>query len=201
MTTALTLVWPALTHLDSYRQALEHGWSPDNVRGEVARVDELRAIEADAEAFLRALVDREATGSPITMPDGTRLQRLPGYRRWMWTDEFVGTIGFRWQPGTTALPPHVLGHIGYSVVPWMRGRGYATAALGLLLPDAWAEGLTSVDLTVEPHNQASRRVIEANGGVLLEAFTAPAAYGHKRGLRYRIQAPARALVPQGEQRR
>jgi len=41
----------------------------------------------------------------------------------MWDDEFAGSIGFRWQPGTSALPPHCLGHIGYAVVPWKQGRG------------------------------------------------------------------------------
>ncbi len=80
----------------------------------------------------------------------------------------------------------VLGHIGYAVVPWKRGLGYATTALRLLLPEAKAEGLRYVELTVEPTNQASRYVIEANGGVLIEEFVAPAAFGHRDGLRYRI---------------
>lgn len=111
------LVWPGREYLASYREALERGWSPDNVRGEVARVAELDAIAADADAFLASLVDREARGAPLTMPDGTQARRLPGYRKWMWDQQFVGTIGFRWQPGTDALPPHVLGHIGYAVVP------------------------------------------------------------------------------------
>jgi len=35
----------------------------------------------------------------------------------MWDGEFCGQIAFRWQPGTEALPPHCLGHVGYSVVP------------------------------------------------------------------------------------
>jgi predicted acetyltransferase len=182
----LSLVWPTRERLPSYVQALERGWSPDNVRGDFARVQELNAIEKDADAFLASLVDREAKGAPIAMPDGTMVKRLPGYRRWMWDGEFVGSIGFRWQPGTAALPPYVLGHIGYAVVPWKRNQGHATRALALLLPDARAEGLSHVDLTVEPHNLASRRVIEANGGVLLEEFEAPAAYGHTKGLRYRI---------------
>lgn len=182
----LELVWPAHEYLDSYHRALVRGWSPDNVRGETARLEELRAIEADADGFLGRLVDREAVGAPISLPDGTEVPRLPGYRKWMWAGELVGTIGFRWQPGTSNLPPYVLGHIGYAVVPWMRGRGHATEALRLLLPDARAEGLPHVDLTVEPDNRPSRRVIEANGGILVEAFTAPAAYGHKHGLRYRI---------------
>ncbi|HUR33765.1 MAG TPA: GNAT family N-acetyltransferase [Vicinamibacterales bacterium] len=179
-------MWPSRAYLASYRDALHRGWSPDNVRGDTARREELGKIEADADAFLAGLVDREARGGPITFPDGTTVQRLPGYRRWMWDGGFVGTIGLRWQPGTDALPPHVLGHIGYAVVPWRRGRGYATAALRLLLPEARAEGLTQVELTVEPHNLASRHVIEENGGIFVEAFVAPEAYGHKHGLRYRI---------------
>jgi len=182
----MELVWPSRPYLPSYIDALNRGWSPDNVRGDLARLEELQKIATDPDKFLAALVDREAKAGPITMPDGTIVPRLPGYRRWMWDAELVGTIAFRWQPGTEALPPYVLVHIGYAVVPWMRGRGYASAALRLLLPEAKAEGLGHVDLTVEPHNLASRHVIEANGGVLLEEFVAPEAYGHKRGLRYRI---------------
>jgi predicted acetyltransferase len=182
----LHLVWPAHEYLPGYLAALNRGWSPDNVRGDVARREELARIADDADAFLASLVDREARGAPIVLPNGTFARRLPGYRRWMWDGEFVGTIGFRWQPGTSELPPHVLGHIGYSVVPWKRGRGYATAALALLLPEARAEGLTHVDLTVQPDNLSSRHVIESNGGVLVEEFVPPAAYGHSRALRYRI---------------
>ena len=95
-------------------------------------------------------------------------------------------IGLRWQAGTQELPLHCLGHIGYSVVPWKRRLGYATSALAQLLPEAKAEGLLYVELTTEPENAGSRRVIEANGGVLIEHFTKPAQYGATPGLRYRI---------------
>jgi predicted acetyltransferase len=183
---SLHLVWPAREHLAEYLAALNRGWSPDNVRGDVARREELARIAGNADAFLASLVDREGRGEPIVLPDGMTVRRLPGYRRWMWDGEFAGTIGFRWQPGTSELPPHVLGHIGYSVVPWKRGRGYATAALALLLPEARAEGLTWVELTVQPENTASRHVIESNGGVLVEQFVPPPAYGHRLALRYRI---------------
>jgi len=70
----------------------------------------------------------------------------------MWDGEFCGSIGFRWQPGTTALPPYCLGHIGYSAVPWKRGNGYATTALRLLLSDARARGLAFVELTTDADN-------------------------------------------------
>ena len=68
------------------------------------------------------------------------------------------------------MPSHVLGHIGYSVVPWKRRRGYATRALGLILSDAHAEGLEYVEITTDLDNIASQRVIEANGGLLVERF-------------------------------
>ena len=84
------------------------------------------------------------------------------------------------------MPPYILGHIGYAVVPWKRGHGHATDALRLLLPELKAEGLRYVEVTVEPQNLSSRHVIEANGGVFVEEFTAPEMYGSKPGVRYRI---------------
>ena len=84
------------------------------------------------------------------------------------------------------LPPYCLGHVGYSVVPWKRGRGYATRALALLLPDARKEGLEFVEITTDADNIASRKVIEANGGTLIENFQKPHNYGEAESLRFRI---------------
>ncbi|MFL5538453.1 MAG: GNAT family N-acetyltransferase [Longimicrobiaceae bacterium] len=182
----MELVWPAGEHLPGYVDALERGWSADNVRREAAIREQLDHIARDPAGFLRGMVDREAKGPPVILPDGSTVPRLPGYRKWMWDGEFCGSIGLRWQPGTSALPPHVLGHIGYAVVPWKRGRGYATLALKLFLPDARAEGLEYVEVTTDPDNVPSQRVILANGGVLVERFTKLPQYGSDEGLRYRI---------------
>lgn len=179
------LVWPSIEYLPSYVRALEQGWSPDNLRPEEGH-EELDRIALDAERFLAEQVDREAKGPPVRLPDGSTVARLPGYHKWMWDGEFCGSIGFRWQPGTTALPPYCLGHIGYSVVPWKRGKGYATRALELLIPEARQEGLAYVELTTDADNIASRRVIEANGGTLVERFNKPAGYGGAPSLRFRI---------------
>jgi predicted acetyltransferase len=46
--------------------------------------------------------------------------------------------------------------------------------------------LPFVEITTDGENIASQRVIEANGGVLIEAFIKPAQFGSKPGLRYRI---------------
>ena len=182
----MELVWPAKPYLASYAAALATGWSSDNVRGKVAADEHLAKIEKDADAFLASLVDREARGDPITLPDGSKVKRLPGYVRWMWDGDYCGSIGLRWQPGTEALPPYCLGHIGYAVVPWKHRRGYATSALRQMLPAARDEGLRYVEVTTDRDNLASQRVIQANGGALVEEFLALPAYGGKPHLRYRI---------------
>jgi predicted acetyltransferase len=184
--TEFQLVWPGREFLAEYVRALERGWSPDNVRGQAAAREELDAIADSPEAFLASLVDREAAAGPITLLDGSLVPRLPGYRRWMWDGEFCGSIGFRWAPGTEALPPHCLGHIGYAVVPWKQRRGYATRALARVLQDARTEGLRYVDIVTGPENVASRRVGESNGGVIVEDFVTVASLGSQRQLRYRI---------------
>jgi len=188
----MDLVWPAAEYLPSYVAALEQGWSPNNVRPEAAQ-EELDHIARDAADFLARQIDRQGSGPPVILPDGSTFKRLPGYRRWLWDGEFCGSIGFRWQPGSNELPPHVLGHIGFAVVPWKRRRGYATRALALLLDGVrqeHIEGLTYVELTADPDNIASQRVIIANGGQLVERFTKPVEYGSSDSLRFRIPLPA-----------
>jgi predicted acetyltransferase len=181
----MELVWPAAQYLSGYVHALQQGWSPDNLRPQAA-AEELAEIAQDSARFISEQVDREAKGPPISLPGGRTVPRLPGYSRWMWDGEFCGSISFRWQPGSTELPVYCLGHIGYSVVPWKRGRGYATRALQLLLPEARREGLAYVELTTDADNIASQRVIESNGGALVERFRKPAGYGGAESLRYRI---------------
>jgi RimJ/RimL family protein N-acetyltransferase len=107
----MELVWPSHQHLAGYVDALDRGWSPDNVRSEAGREE---------------------------------------------------------------------------VVPWKRGRGYATRALALLLPDAATEGLAYGELTTDLGNAGSQAVIRANGGELVEQFQKPAAYGDAVSLRFRI---------------
>jgi predicted acetyltransferase len=185
-TRAMELVWPATQFLTGYVHALRQGWSPDNLRPAAAE-EHLARIAENPDRFLDEQVDREAKGPAVTLPDGSTVPRLPGYSRWMWDGEFSGSINFRWQPGTSELPPYCLGHIGYSVVPWKRRRGYATRALRQLLSEIGdEEGLSYVELITEVANVGSRRVIEANGGALVERFRKSSAHGGAESLRYRI---------------
>jgi predicted acetyltransferase len=182
----MELVQGRREHLASYVAALRSGWCADNVRGAEAAREELEQIDADPAAFLAGLYDPDGKGAPIKMPDGSTRKRLPGFRKWMWDGEFCGSIGFRWVPGTEELPAYVLGHIGYSVVPWKQRRGYATQAVRAILPEARARGLRHLTVTTDPDNVASQRVIIASGGVLVRRFTKAPEYGGHEGLWFRI---------------
>ena len=191
----MTLVHPAEKYLSRYRAALETGWSPNTLDPTAGRA-ELDRLDADPHAFLAAQDDREAAGGPVTLPDGSCVARLPGFRRWIWDDDFVGVVGVRWQPGSGALPPHVLGHIGYNIVPWKRRRGHATAALTALLPELRELGLPYVELTTDVDNVPSHKVITANGGLLVERFDKPVASGSQGpALRWRIALDVGNPIP------
>lgn len=81
--TALDLVWPDERYLPGYVDALRRGWSPDNLRVEARRREELARIEKDPAKFVLQQVDREAKGPPVTLPDNSTVPRLPGYSLWM----------------------------------------------------------------------------------------------------------------------
>jgi predicted acetyltransferase len=77
---------------------------------------------------------------------------------------YLGRIAIRHRltPGLR----EVGGHIGYDVRPSARRRGHATAMLREALPLARRLGVDPALVTCDVSNTASRKVIEANGGVL-----------------------------------
>ena len=82
---------------------------------------------------------------------------------WVQDDHYLGRLAIR-----HLLTPHLLevgGHIGYDVRPSARRQGHATAMLRAALPVARGLGIETALVTCDVTNIASRRVIEANGGV------------------------------------
>ncbi len=172
----IQLIEPTRDHLPSYVAALDRGWSPNNIDPERHRLRELREIAEDPGLYLSRMTDRDASAGDVELPDGSFVKRIPGIRRWIWDGEFCGNIGFRWQPGTEELPPHLLGHIGYAVVPWKQGRGLAAWAVREILPEARALGMRWITITTDTDNIASRRTIENAGGYHTHTAQKPAAY-------------------------
>ena len=190
--TSTRILRPTPALLPGFRAALERGWSDYNIRGAAAASETLQRLDTDPASFFITTDDPQALGPPVTLPDGTQRARIPGLQRWIWdagddsAEGFAGSINLRWMAASAALPPHVLGHIGYAVVPWRQRQGHATRALALLQPLAREHGLRSVEITTDPDNIPSQKVITANGGVLVEHFNKGEAYGHKAGLRFRF---------------
>ena len=180
----ISLVTPRRELLDSYAYALRRRWSPDLDGGMVVR--QLREIRTAPDAFLTSL---NRQGGWVLLGRGRRAPRLPYRQFWISDGSFCGTINLRHQPGTEELPRHISGHVGYGVVPWKQCQGYATQALALLLPFCREQGLRRVLITCDDDNLASRRVIEANGGVYDGSEPHPLTRG-KLKLRFWVDTPA-----------
>jgi predicted acetyltransferase len=162
---SLRLLPPSLDLLPGYAAALAAGWSPNTERDVSAK--ELAQLRRDPGSFLDEVTRQ---GGTIVNALGKRVPRLPSRVFWLDDGAFCGSINLRFAPGTEALPTHVNGHVGYTVVPWKRRRGYATLALALLLPVAREAGLPRIQITCDDDNEPSRRVIAANGGVFEHSY-------------------------------
>ena len=83
---------------------------------------------------------------------------------WAEGDEYLGrvTIRHRLTPRLRAFG----GNIGYDIRPSARRHGHATAMLAAALPVARELGIASALIMCDVANIGSRKVIEANGGVL-----------------------------------
>ena len=76
------------------------------------------------------------------------------------------------------------GHVGYGVDEPYRGRHYAARAVRLILPLARKAGMTTLWITTDPENGASRRTLEIAGGDLVEIRELPEGCAlHKLGRR------------------
>ncbi len=134
----MDLVKPAQVYLASYVDALKRGWSPDGTPESAA--ERLKRIDADPQGFLASESDPHGSGASVRLPNGALIPSPPGVARWIWDGGFCGRIWLRWSGTGVELPPGWLGHIAYEIVPWKRGRGYATRALERMLAEARKSG-------------------------------------------------------------
>lgn len=68
------------------------------------------------------------------------------------------------------------GHIGYTIAPAERGKGYGKMMLAELLKEANRKDIEDVLLTCNEDNIASRKVIEGNGGILEDIYEGKCRY-------------------------
>ncbi|MFI5935320.1 GNAT family N-acetyltransferase [Actinoplanes sp. NPDC051494] len=98
-------------------------------------------------------------------------------------DEVLGSIALRHELNDWLLEAG--GHIGYGVRPSARGKGLAGAALAQVIAYAGRLGIDRVLVSCDLDNDASRRTIEKNGGVLEDIRDS----GHGKVRRYWITTP------------
>ena len=83
---------------------------------------------------------------------------------WLIEDnQYIGQASIRPELGTMYLVTYG-GHIGYSIRPSRRRRGYGTKILALALAEARQLNMPRVLITCNSDNIASKKIIEANGG-------------------------------------
>ena len=98
----------------------------------------------------------------MRLPDGW----VPAHTFWLVRDgrTILGVLNLRHR-----LTPFLEvegGHIGYSIRPSERNKGYATRMLAMALEEARRLGMKRVLITCDRENVASARVIQKNGGRL-----------------------------------
>jgi len=167
------LIAPALEIMPSYIEALAEG----HRRGAspLATPEELAAMRADPAGWLATFTGPR--GKTRINELGQEVPRVPESYVWLVEgDSFLGDAGIRHYL-TPALEASG-GHIGYGVRPAAQGKGHATTLLRLSL-DWMARNLTEEKalLSCRTSNIASRRVIEKNGGVLIDTTPYPYAEG------------------------
>lgn len=132
------------------------------------------AVFAEYVAELRSQADENAPRPPGRVPC-TNLW-------WVEGDEYLGRIAIRHR--LTDFLREYGGHIGYDIRASARRRGHATAMLRATLPVSAALGVDPALLTCDTTNTASRKVIEACGGV----------FEDRRGEKLRYWVPTSAGV-------
>ena len=141
-------------------------------------------------ATLPSLVDGELE---LRLVDRTVVppSRTPAYRFELWVGgERIGTASLRIASGD--YYERYAGQIGYGIDLPHRGHRYAARACLLLFRLARLHGLTTLWITCNPENVASRRTCELVGGELVEIVDVPPELdlyreGDRQKCRYRIQ--------------
>ncbi|KKW17463.1 MAG: GCN5-related N-acetyltransferase [Candidatus Magasanikbacteria bacterium GW2011_GWA2_50_22] len=156
----MKLVLPSVEYKDSFIEAVKEfqedtDYSDRNKRYRRLSISEL---EGDFDSFVQKELSH-ARGENI------RERHVPYTTCWLVDNgEFVGQANIRHR--LTDSLRQIGGHIGYDIRPSKRGQGYGNKILELALQKAKGLGIKCALITSDIRNEASRKIIEKNGGIL-----------------------------------
>ena len=169
------LVAPHVEFEGSYREAMAEFVAE-------GRGEELRTLPHH-DAFSTFVAELHDWSEGRGLPHGW----IPGSTFWLVDGlEFIGLVEVRHRL-TDALSVRG-GHVGYAIRPTMRRRGNGRLALALVLPHCRELGIDPILVTCDETNEASRRIIEANGGKLQDVVDVP--HRPVRTMRFWIDVPS-----------
>lgn len=168
-----TLVTPSLQYEQTYREALAEFQSEYRTAG--------RHLDLDgAESFDEFISRLRGYKEGQNLPNGFVRETV----FWFIDEgEFIGRVSIRHE--LTEHLREIGGHIGYEIRPSKRRQGYGTLILSLALNEARSLGLKRALITCDETNVGSRKIIEANGGVLEDS--APQGNGKPHKLRFWVE--------------
>ena len=115
-------------------------------------------LESRFDEYLRVL--RQAESEPMA-------GMVPATHYWLTRgDEFIGELNLRHELNDSLR--RYGGHIGYTIRPSARRRGYGKLLCKLGIAEARSRGIGDILITCDDDNIGSCKIIEANGGVLLD---------------------------------
>ena len=163
----MKLVTPDIKYKNSFLEALEEYRKepPTNkhMRNDYYNSLSKEELENDFGSYI-AKVNSYARGE--NLPEGY----VPETTYWLIDKgEFIGRVNVR-----HILNDYLLreaGHIGYDIRPSKRGKGYGKIMLKLALGKAQELDIKKVLITCSVNNIASKKLIEANGGVFENSLT------------------------------
>ena len=176
----MELVKPSEEYKDSFIAAAKEVQGTESASGhesERYRSIDIDVLEKDFAGFIRGELEK-AEGK--NLPD----EYVPETNYWLIDgDEYIGRISVRHRLNDNLLA--IGGHIGYDIRPSRRRQGYGKAILELVLPKAKELGISRALVTCDESNTGSRKIIEANGGVLENSV--PQGEGKPNKLRFWIR--------------
>jgi predicted acetyltransferase len=157
---SVELVGPDVQFETSYREAMAEFVAE-------GREEELGSLPNHARFadFIQELRDWSRGSGP---PTGS----VPGSMFWLVERaRFIGKVEIRHR--LTEALRLCGGHVGYAIRPTERHHGYGRTMLSMVLRPCLDLGLSNILLTCDTTNEASRRIIETNGGVLEDVIHLP----------------------------